>query len=338
MKDRINWIDWAKVVAIAFVVFGHVPETKGSFLQNYVTTYHMPLFIFISGYLTKQEFISKATLKKYWHSLIVPYFLYNLIFYPYWLVRHFMEHGTMEISDCLRPLTGTLLLQLYSPISEPLSGVTWFLLALLIMKIILATCNHLRCGHLIMVLLSAICLFIYTYFEFHGMFSNLLTMNFSKCLPFYYIGYLCRKHNLLPVQVSYCDKYMFACGFIFSLIVFYFFSSDKTGGDYPLHFLFVYANSFFFICWVLCLCRLMDGICIDYIQNISIGTIVIMGFHWMLIGVINFLMVKLLHQGQDIVYPWYIAIFLSLAIIAMLYPVIILCKRKFPIMLGKRTL
>ena len=33
-QTRINWIDWAKVIAISFVVFGHIPQEPGSFPQN----------------------------------------------------------------------------------------------------------------------------------------------------------------------------------------------------------------------------------------------------------------------------------------------------------------
>lgn len=51
-NNRLNWIDWAKAIAITFVVFGHIPEERSSFILNYIVTFHMPLFFFISGYLT----------------------------------------------------------------------------------------------------------------------------------------------------------------------------------------------------------------------------------------------------------------------------------------------
>lgn len=55
ITKRLNWIDWAKSIAIALVVFGHIPEERGSYFINYVTQFHMPLFFFISGYLTKKK-------------------------------------------------------------------------------------------------------------------------------------------------------------------------------------------------------------------------------------------------------------------------------------------
>ena len=29
IANRLHWIDWAKVIAISLVVFGHIPEEKG---------------------------------------------------------------------------------------------------------------------------------------------------------------------------------------------------------------------------------------------------------------------------------------------------------------------
>ena len=63
ITNRLNWIDWAKVIAISFVVFGHIPQVSGSFPQHYIVTFHMPLFFFISGYLTKKELLNANTLK-----------------------------------------------------------------------------------------------------------------------------------------------------------------------------------------------------------------------------------------------------------------------------------
>lgn len=77
--QRINWIDWAKSIAIIMVVFGHIPENTNNFLIRYICTFHMPLFFFISGYLSKRQTNLSNNIKKYWHSLIIPYFIYHLL-------------------------------------------------------------------------------------------------------------------------------------------------------------------------------------------------------------------------------------------------------------------
>ena len=100
--QRINWIDWAKSIAIIMVVFGHIPENTNNFLIRYICTFHMPLFFFISGYLSKRQTNLSKNIKKYWHSLIIPYFIYNIIFYPYWLARYILDHEEgLSISNIL---------------------------------------------------------------------------------------------------------------------------------------------------------------------------------------------------------------------------------------------
>ena len=43
--NRLNWIDWAKTIAILFVVFGHIPEESGSFGIYYTYLFHMLSFL-----------------------------------------------------------------------------------------------------------------------------------------------------------------------------------------------------------------------------------------------------------------------------------------------------
>ena len=68
IKNRLNWIDWAKAIAISLVVFGHIPMSPDNFIQKFITNYHMPLFFLISGYLTKKECFNINTIRKYWHT------------------------------------------------------------------------------------------------------------------------------------------------------------------------------------------------------------------------------------------------------------------------------
>ena len=143
---RINWIDWAKVIAIFFVVFGHTPQERGDFLVTYICTFHMPFFFMLSGFLSKGSTDTVGNLRKHWHALIVPYFFYNIIFYPYWLVRYLVDvHGEPTFgSIVMKPLLGMLFLQIDTPVSTSLNGVTWFLAALLVMRIILNVCYRIR--------------------------------------------------------------------------------------------------------------------------------------------------------------------------------------------------
>lgn len=84
IKTRNYLLDNLKVILIFFVVFGHVIEyyIKDSdiLMAVYIFIYifHMPLFIFISGYLSKNFYKMK---RKSIKNLLIPYVIFNMIWY-----------------------------------------------------------------------------------------------------------------------------------------------------------------------------------------------------------------------------------------------------------------
>lgn len=101
MKERLNYIDWLKGIAIIAVVMGHVTEfdflsltdCSKSFLNRLITSLQMPLFIFLSGLVVSYKFesiiaSSKKLLYKAW-ILLVPVILIGI---PYALWRGFTLH------------------------------------------------------------------------------------------------------------------------------------------------------------------------------------------------------------------------------------------------------
>lgn len=84
VKRRNYLIDNLKVVLIFFVVFGHVIEyyiKDNSMLRIiyvFIYIFHMPLFVFISGYLSKNFYRMK---RKAIRNLLIPYIIFNMIWY-----------------------------------------------------------------------------------------------------------------------------------------------------------------------------------------------------------------------------------------------------------------
>ena len=50
INNRINWIDWAKTIGIMIVVFCHIPQYN-TLEKEFMSSFQMPLFFFLSGYL-----------------------------------------------------------------------------------------------------------------------------------------------------------------------------------------------------------------------------------------------------------------------------------------------
>jgi fucose 4-O-acetylase-like acetyltransferase len=335
IENRLVWIDWAKALAITFVVFGHIPMEKGNFIQNYIVLFHMPFFFFISGYLTKKEFLNKTTLKKYWRTLIIPYFCYNIIFYPYWVARHMIDYPQAGWYDYVKPIIGTIMLQHETIYYESLNGVTWFIESLLIMKIILAICNKHKNGKYFVILLAIATTCFYVVNESYRFVTDLPPVGFTKCCAFFYLGYFCKRKKIISEKSHRQDYVICICGIIFSLILF---AIARKGCG-----IVGYGILFWILCisaiWgILSLCKLLNVVHLTIIDIISIGTVVIMGLHKMYIGTTNFVLSKVLHVDGEIIYPLLIAIILAIVFVALEYPIIIFLKNHFPFMLGKSKL
>lgn len=77
--SRIIWVDYYKAIGIFLIVFGHA-VFNNSDLTDFVFLFHVPIFFFISGYLEKTEYTpAREYLKKLVFSLVIPYFLWNII-------------------------------------------------------------------------------------------------------------------------------------------------------------------------------------------------------------------------------------------------------------------
>lgn len=84
LKIRNYLVDNLKVILIFLVVFGHTIEyyigqseiLRGIYM--YIYMFHMPLFVYISGYLSQKS--SKSTLKII-SSLLIPYVFFNILWY-----------------------------------------------------------------------------------------------------------------------------------------------------------------------------------------------------------------------------------------------------------------
>jgi len=75
MRQRIQWIDITKGIAILAVVVGHtLGPYNGQFLGSLIFAFHMPIFFMLSGYLFKMHPISQEA-KRGAMNLLLPYLI-----------------------------------------------------------------------------------------------------------------------------------------------------------------------------------------------------------------------------------------------------------------------
>lgn len=89
-SNRIGWIDALRGFAIFLVVMGHLIQMRwwpdGSVIKEYIYSFHMPLFMFISGFLSRKciNLASQREIKEYLQrkafQLLVPFSVFGFFF------------------------------------------------------------------------------------------------------------------------------------------------------------------------------------------------------------------------------------------------------------------
>lgn len=341
MNGRINWIDWAKAMAVCCVVFCHLPQSQEWFYYRYLQATTITVFFFISGYLKKDRGSASANWKRYWSGLIAPYLLYNAIVYPYWFVRYSMQYGGMpDLLSALKPIIGALLFEHENAWAEPLNGPLWYLPAILIMHLIINGCRKTRHLHIIMICLCIVSYFLYAANKEYEFLPNLTPMGLFRRLPYYYLGYLMgmnhgdspRVLRKLRTQGTVPMIPMILATLLFLATSLLFFEWHLHEDRILIHAALFYPVNFGLLFALLCFCKLLDHWRLPFITNLSIGTLVIIGLHIIPIGIVNFIIER---QSGQTCYYWYQALLITILIIALLYPIILLSKTYAPVFIGK---
>lgn len=122
MKERINYVDYAKGIAMILMISGHC--SIGGLIDKFTTPFRIPFFFIVSGFLysntnttLKNIVISKAKI------LLIPYFVFGLFHIA--LYEIMISLGKKYI-DC-SPIYCLLINNSWG--SMPIHGIQWFLTA-----------------------------------------------------------------------------------------------------------------------------------------------------------------------------------------------------------------
>ena len=333
MKERINWIDWVKAWCMTVVVFCHLPQQEDAFYLQYLSSVILSSFFFVSGYLKKPTISLKATLKKYSYSLLIPYLIYNAIYFPYWMVKFYIEQGGISFTDCMKPIIGTILLQLNSSFSCELNGVTWFLPALFLMHFVTDACNRSKHGRLMMLVLTIISMVLYGVNKYYHYVPFITYHGFIRCLCFFFMGNLFHQTGYLKRLQHQNDLLIGGSALLLSIIFFYWHIHEVC---FTIHIILYYVVNIISVIGIICLCRSFNNIHLEIITFISTGTMLIFGIHRIIIGLLDYTFEKVF-QIPDICYSFQEAAIIAIGIELSLLPFILYCKKHGTILLGKRN-
>ena len=93
---RLDWVDNARAIGIVFVVMGHHHQHG---LYNYIYTFHMPLFFFLSGMMFKRKAddrFADFAIKRA-KTLLFPYFIFSIALYGlWWFLGRFVDPSVLD--------------------------------------------------------------------------------------------------------------------------------------------------------------------------------------------------------------------------------------------------
>jgi len=207
-KTRVDWIDTAKGLGIILVMLGHL-NING--LEDWIYSFHMPMFFFLSGYVFSAKDDPLTFLKKRCKSMLIPYFSIGFIIIIYEIIMDLIEKTFVakEIWDKIK----LMLIQIRC-------WDLWFLACLFCVTIIFYfIAKIIRNSVIILIISYFIMLAGFSYYENggQGLFWNLDVCFFA--IFFFAAGYFCNDHLNHAINFFLEDTRLSIIAFIIAWII-----------------------------------------------------------------------------------------------------------------------
>lgn len=197
---RLEWVDFAKVMAIFLVFLGHTEVSSP--VMNRIYLFHMPLFFVISGILWNEEKYKDISLlgfiKKKFKSLIIPYFKIAIVcFVIRGLIINFFILNYESYTDALLRYIVGILLTIGSTEYMPSCSPIWFLTCLFFAELWICMIMKQKLHYLYVIVAIIIGVFI----EYILKLPWGLGMSI-RAVPFLYLGILIKRYPTLMGKKS----------------------------------------------------------------------------------------------------------------------------------------
>ncbi|WP_197027679.1 acyltransferase family protein [Prevotella sp. 10(H)] len=184
MAERDPFFDSLKFVLILFVVFGHTMEYHIHFstyhiesaAYTFMYTFNMPLFVFVSGYFSKNVTWSRYK-PKFW-GLVMSYIVFQtILFIPY------IVNGTFSLRYYL-----------FYP-----QKVMWYIPALLVWRFTFCFIPKLKLSFPVIFIISLILSLLIGY-QYHPSPLFYAPSKILVFLPYFILGYYCPKKSIEKIR------------------------------------------------------------------------------------------------------------------------------------------
>ncbi|WP_288360957.1 acyltransferase family protein [uncultured Bacteroides sp.] len=216
MKQRINYIDRMKGMAILLVVMGHLYffsyGQSDSIVFCFISSFHMPLFMFLSGLVSSPSLSLMCCVKKILR-LLLPMLFFGLCFtVSFSQINAIEELGLLFISF----------------IQKASKNGYWYLMSLSLFYISLQFFRLNRCNSIIKDALIALVTYLIFFIGWKltaQVIDPLCLLNSTDFYPFFILGYFASKYNW--IEYFNTHNWLFTMALVGYLIFF-----DR---QFPIH-------------------------------------------------------------------------------------------------------
>lgn len=322
MKQRINWIDWAKSFCMFLVILGHTHIcTSQNIIIHIIYSFHIPLFFFLSGLLCKDD-ISIRSIKKDSVSLLFPYLFYGMI----GLAIPYPIHQSELIHYLAKLIFGT----------DASIGAIWFLPAIFICKQIGKMIFYIhrlyRQTYYLLLCLSFLLVIIAHEYSLPFFFGSALCG-----LPFFIMGHEFMKfyHASPHLPLSLLLGIIAFITIVLSVLTRLHEPPVLAICSYGDSIWLYYANAISGIAMVTFSSILLDKCICQFVYVTSYGSIVTLWAHGVVLSFFNYYMYKLIGIEVEAYHVWQAFVYAIITYICCYY-IIIIVNRYLPKPFGLR--
>lgn len=315
IKERIQWLDWMKVLAILSIIWGHF-FSKG---HIYLYVFSVQVFCFISGFLYKRAADWRTCVQKCFWQLLVPTLIMSVLMH---LEAFFRCVALGTNYDVSWPWFFKWLLLGH----RWCMGPCWYFYTLMVMRLIMQALPEKKWAYVsLFILLSAGAIYLH-YIGFEVSNAN---VNVVVCMPFFLIGVFMKPaKSVLNKMNSYrmgiplfvvALSLIIVCGKLNGYVWMY---KNGYGNNYFLYLVGGMAGSLFLYVVSQWMSHLPYR---QMVLSLSKGSILIIGLHIIIVRRLMELPDRM--WGEDLLF--------SILILFSFAPIVRIAELCFPVLLGR---
>lgn len=320
-KQHYVWLDYMKVYGLYFIVLGHFFPTYSS----YIYAFNVPLFFVVSGILSKKEDKFETFINKSMHNLIIPVCIIMVIQYIWDITMHSDMYFDVK---SLRRFANAII-GMHGIYCGGGLGTCWFIYTLFVLKLLYQTFSK----RILLVLLFLLPITAVLLIK-NGIAPGNSILNVTVAYPFFWFGNALRSRLGLLNNIKLMSRttYITTC-ICFIVLLFVGKYNWKVWihlnayGRYLLLYIIGGLTGTYVVYVISILSERYWGAS-RFLNVLSVGSIVILGFHY---GIIIDLIYLCNLNVND-----YNAIFYSFAIMMLFIPINMFFEKYCPMIFGKR--